>query len=185
MFDDELQDAYFNWMYQLVCTRRYTEGRSYQYLMSYLHHIDFIALMERDLNRIEDGINLRYRFGYETHVDNNRIATYLDDRPCSVLEMMIALAIRCEETMNDPDIGDRTDRWFWEMIYSLGIQDFYDYRFDKIEVGYILNKFLNREYERNGRGGLFTIENCKRDLRDVEIWYQMGWHLNELIEKGE
>ena len=185
MFDNELQEAYFNWMYRLVCTRPYIGGRTYRCLLSYLHGHDFIALMERDLNRIEDGIDLRYCFAYEKNVDKNEVATYLDDRPCSVLEMMVALAIKCEEMMNDPDVGDQTGRWFWEMICSLGLFEFDDYAFDEIEVDYILNKFLHREYEWNGKGGLFTIENSKRDLRDVEIWYQMGWHLNELIEKGE
>lgn len=50
------------------------------------------------------------------------IASYLDNRPCSVLEMIIALAIRLEEhIMDDPDIGNRTGQWFWDMIVSLGL----------------------------------------------------------------
>ena len=185
MLENELQKTYFDWMYQLVCTEEYTRDRSYHRLLSYLYELDFIALMERDLNRIEDGIDLRYRFSYETGTDKVLVATYLDNRPCSILEMMIALAIRCEETMSSPDIEDRTDRWFWEMIDSLGLTRYDDYVFDGPEVDYILTVFQNREYKPNGKGGLFTIENCKRDLRNVEIWYQMGWHLNELIEKGE
>ena len=183
--ENELQETYFNWMCGLVCEDQRMGGRSYSYLLSYLHDQDFIVLMERDLNRAEDGVDLRYRFSYDTDVSKILIATYLDNRPCSVLEMMISLAIRAEETMDDPDIGDRTDRWFWEMIESLGLIDYDDSNFYEDDVRYILNRFQNREYEWNGKGGLFTIENPKRDLRNVEIWYQMGWHLNELIEKGE
>lgn len=185
MTENELQSAYFNWMYELVCKPEYTNGLSYRELLSYLHERDFVVLMERDLNRAEDGVNLRYSFGYENDIDSVLIATYLDDRPCSVLEMIIALAIRCEEMMNDPDLGDRTGRWFWEMLESLGLDDMDDYSFDWADAEYVVELFLKREYCRDGQGGLFTIENCKRDLRDVEIWYQMGWHLNELIEKGE
>ena len=83
------------------------------------------------------------------------------------------------------DLGDRTPRWFWDMIKSLGLYDMDDAHFDVAEAEYILELFQKREYRRNGRGGLFTIENCKRDLRDVEIWYQAGWYMNDLIEKGE
>ena len=185
MTENELQKSYFNWMYRLVCKPEYTGDLSYRELLLYLHDRDFIALMERDQNRVEDGINLRYNFGYEKHIDNVIIATLLDNRPCSVLEMLVALAIRCEAMMNKPDLGDRTGRWFWEMLASLGLEDMDDEVFNWVDTEYILEIFMKREYHPDGRGGLFTIKNCKRDLRDVEIWYQMGWHLNELIEKGE
>lgn len=185
MTENELQKVYFNWMYQLVCEPQYTGGLSYRELLFYLHERDFIVLMERDMNRAEDGVDLRYRFGYEENIPDVDIANALDIRPCSVLEMMVSLSIRCESIMSDPDIGDRTGKWFWEMLSSLELDDMDDSSFSWEDAEYILELFLKREYCRDGRGGLFTIENCKRDLRDVEIWYQMGWHLNELIEKGE
>lgn len=103
------------------------------------------------------------------------------DGPCSILEMMIALAIRCEETiMDDTSRGDRTSQWFWEMIVSLGLGSMSDDRFAPDIVDDILDRFLNREYEPNGKGGLFTIKNCEYDLRDVEIWYQLCWYLDSI-----
>jgi hypothetical protein len=103
------------------------------------------------------------------------------DGPCSVLEMMIALAIRCEETiMDDPDIGDRTRQWFWGMIINLGLGGMTDANFDPDFVDDSVLRFLNRDYEPDGRGGLFTIRNCHRDLRDVEIWYQLCWYLDSI-----
>ena len=78
-------------------------------------------MIPMDGNRAEDGIDLRYRFGHEQHYSDAMVASFLDDRPCSVLEMMIALSIRCEEhIMDDPDVGNRTGQWFWSMIASLG-----------------------------------------------------------------
>lgn len=179
MTKDELNNAYFEWMYQLVCDERDSE-MSYRKLLYLLHDMDFNYTIPMDGNRAEDGTDLRYRFGYENAYDGPIIAAYLDDRPCSVLEMMVALAIRCEEhIMCDPDIGDRTGQWFWNMIDNLGLGDMDDEEFDKNYAERVIQKFLNREYKRNGEGGLFTVKHYRKDLRLVEIWYQMCWYLDE------
>jgi hypothetical protein len=95
--------------------------------------------------------------------------------------MMIALSIRCEEdTMDDPDIGDRTGQWFWSMVVNLGLGSMNDAKYDRRYVEEIILRFLNREYEPDGRGGLFTVKNCSEDLRDVSIWYQMNWYLGSI-----
>ena len=83
--------------------------------------------------------------------------------------------------MYDPNIGDRTEQWFWEMIVNLGLGGMMDDIFDVEHVEYIVDRFLNREYEPNGRGGLFFIRNCKYDLRRVEIWYQLCWYLDGFV----
>lgn len=178
----EVSNAYFNWMYHIVCNNRYSPNASYRKLFTRLHEIDFYYLIDMDDNRAGDGIDLRYRFGNECSYDHSLIAEYLDDRPCSVLEMLVALSIRCEEDiMDDPDIGDRTGKWFWDMIANLGLSSMNDIRYDERYVDDVVDRFLNREYRRNGEGGLFTIRNCDRDLRDVEIWYQMCWYLNSVV----
>ena len=95
--------------------------------------------------------------------------------------MMIALSIRCEETiMDDPKIGDRTGQWFWGMISNLGLSSMIDKRFDEEYVWYNIERFLNRDYEADGKGGLFTIKNTNRDLRKVEIWIQLCWYLDNI-----
>lgn len=181
MTRDELNNRYFDWMYQLVCSRKYTRGLSYQKLLNHLHGIDFYYTIGMDGNRADDGIELRYRFGHENSYEESMIASYLDNRPCSVLEMMLALAIRCEEQiMDDPDIGDRTGRWFWDMIGNLDLGSMSDSIFDRNYVNDVVFRFLDRDYERNGEGGLFTVDNG-RDLRSVEIWYQMLWYLNDIL----
>ena len=183
MTKDELIDCYFDWMYQLVVDDRYS-NKSYRKLFARLHDTEFIFMIPMDGNRAEDGIDLRYRFGREEDFDDRMIASFLDDRPCSILEMMTALAIRCEEhLMDDPDIGNRTGQWFWGMLESLGLDDMDDLRFDIYYVDQVLERFLERGYERNGEGGLFTVNNG-RDMRTTEIWYQMNYHLSDLIKEG-
>ena len=168
---------YFEWLYGIACGNQYTKRLSYNRLLEYLYSVYFRYTIPKDHNRAEDGINMRYRF----HLCKGYWPDH--DGPCSVLEMMIALAIRCEETiMDDPDIGDRTSQWFWIMITNLGLGFMTDARFDESYVSVTINRFLDRAYEPNGKGGLFIIRNCDRDLRTVEIWYQLCWYLDSITD---
>jgi hypothetical protein len=183
MTKDELNNDYFRWMCRLVSGETYSKRLSYRKLLHRLHDTPFVYTIAMDGNRAEDGIDLRYRFGYEREFDGPMIATFLDDRDCSVLEMLIALAIRCEEhIMDDPDIGNRTGQWFWGMTQNLGLEYMDDTAFDDKYVDYVILKFLNREYGRNGVGGLFTVDHSDTDLRAVEIWYQMCWYLDNILQ---
>lgn len=182
MTKDELTDLYFDWIYQLVVDNRYS--KSYRKLFARLHSTEFTYTIPMDGNRAEDGIDLRYRFGREHSFPDAAIRSDLDDSSCSILEMMTALAIRCEEhIMDDPDIGNRTGQWFWSMLINLGLGSMDDSRFDRHFVDQVLERFLERDYEPNGKGGLFTVNNG-RDMRTTEIWYQMNYHLSELIKEG-
>lgn len=173
-----LNTLYFNWMYNLVC-----KSQRNRRLLTRLHEIDFTYILPMDGNRAEDGVEVRYRFGYENAYDQHLIATYLDDRPCSVLEMLIALAIRCEEhIMGDPDIGDRTGKWFWTMVGNLGLSGMSDSVYDEERVDEVVTRFLNRDYGRNGENGLFYVRNSPRDMRSTEIWYQMCLYLDDIYD---
>lgn len=172
-------NEYFEWLFDLVCKQRYSTQVSYRKLLTRLHSTDFRYSILRDQNRADDGAGLRYRFAIEQGYDDS-IVDILDG-PCSVLEMMIALAIHCEEhIMDDPVYGDRSGQWFWGMIVSLGLGSMIDRNYDRRYVDEVITRFLDREYQPNGRGGLFTIKDCDRDLRTVEIWYQLCWYLNSI-----
>jgi hypothetical protein len=98
-----------------------------------------------------------------------------------MLEMMVALAVRCEETiMDEPAIGDRTKQWFWRMINSLGLSDMFNENFDLVKGVKVTGRFVERDYETKGRGGRFTIENTRDDLRKVEIFCHLTWYLGSL-----
>ena len=183
MRDYELEKRYFEWLYDLVCNDGYVKGLRYEELLFSLYQKDFVYILPRDENRFIDGIGLRYRYGYEVGADKRWIEEVLNDRPCSVLEMLIALALRIEtEIMSDNEYGNRTWKWFWKMMTNMNLGGMTNDKFDKGYVDRVIERMLARKYEANGRGGLFTIANCREDLRNVEIWSQMNWYLNSASE---
>ena len=181
MIEHEINEDYFEWLYEGMCGNRYSKNISYRKLLEHLHNTNFRYTISNDKNRASDGIDLRYSFALSQGCEDERelITDYLKG-PCSVFEMMVALAQRCESVMDDPRIGDRTGQWFWGMINNLGLGGMNDNRYDEQYVDDVINTFLDREYKSNGKGGLFTIRNCEYDLREVEIWYQLCWYLDTI-----
>lgn len=175
-----MENAYFEWMFNIVSDEDLPKDISYRKLLMHLHNTEFIPTHPKDENRAIDGIDLRYRFAYE-HAGIEDAETYIKG-PCSVLEMMVSLAIYCEESiMDDPTKGDRTRQWFWGMVNSLGLGAMTDSRFDRLRFNEIMDRFMYRKYSPNGKGGLFTIRNCDKDLTEVEIYYQLCWYLSSFV----
>ena len=180
---ENIKNDYFEWLCSLVCTTHLKER--YRYLLGYLHHREFIWTIPNDRNRAIDGMDLRKRFCDESEQDYTRVGLYLNDY-CSVLEMMVALACRCENSiMDDPDSGDRTGQWFWHMITNMNLKDMTDDHYVRRAVGNAVDILLERKYGPDGSdGGLFILQNPRRDLRRVEIWYQMCWWISENYEEA-
>lgn len=185
MYNKEIKDEYFDWLCELVCKNRYDRDMTYYKLLEHLHETRFSFRLLGDSDRAHDGMALRHRFAlireelYDHEYDYIIECLY---GPCSVLEMMIALAIRCEEEyMTDTKYGDRTAQWFWRMIVNLGLGSMTDNLYQSKTVEDIIDSFLNRDFEPDGRGGLFTIKNCARDLRRVDIWTSLMWYLDTMM----
>lgn len=178
-FTNDIINEYFEWLYNYVCKGRTHQNVSYRKLFAQLHGIEFIFTIPNDINRARDGVDLRYRFAM--YKEDETVLDCLDG-PCSVLEMMVALSVRAEESIMDNTMyGDRTGQWFWCMMQNLGIGNMTDEIYDKDIVNECISIFLTRNYEADGRGGLFYIRNCEEDLRKMEIWIQMCWYLDNFV----
>lgn len=183
MSRNEVRNAYFQWLYNWMSGERYHYDVSFKRLLMQLHDTEFVYTIRNDQNRAEDGANLRYRFAKERIIDEpvDYILECLAG-PCSVLEMMIALANRCEEDyMDDPAYGNRTAQWFWGMVTNLKLGNMTDAWYDKRYVADVLDKFLHRKYAPDGSGGLFKIRDYKGDMRKMEIWHQMCYFLDTFM----
>ena len=169
-------DLYFNWLKAIVYKGSLEPVINYDKVLTDLFNTPFIFSIPLDINRQYDGLSLRTTFTDAYRLNESDI-----DIPCTVLEMMIALAIRCENSiMYSTSCGDRTSQWFWTMIKSLGLSVYINENYDEVAVKTIIDNFLNRKYEPNGSGGLFTVRMPDCDMRNIEIWVQLMWYLDEL-----
>lgn len=173
-----MRSIYFEWMCSQVATPR--QIKQYSKLLDELDNTDFMYKNSYDSNRESDGIDLRYRFGYDTGRDQTEVAYYIDNRPCSLLEMMVALSIRMDDTV---DFERNPGRWFWAMIRSLGLHTYDNMHYDTYAVNNIIVIFEECEYDpETGAGGLFILKNNHgAKLTEVEIWCQAMWHLTEVV----
>lgn len=171
MFRSDELEEYKDWLFDIIRFDDYCDR--YERLLLYLSKRQFTWLVDHDENRAEDGFALRWKFS-----DDNFWVGRLPSR-CSVLEMMIALSMRCEDVVYDPDLGDRTAIWFWCMVENLGLMDMDNRRFDKVRCCEIVDRMLARQYEKSGEGGLFSTKSGEIDMRKSEIWYQMNIWIDE------
>ena len=161
-----VDNAYYEWLLKKIeCF-----DTKYYDTLDILFSVDFLWEIPNDDNRAEDGIVLRSTFMNEEGWNTSPC----EDRECSILEMMIALSMRIDNDIMWDGETDRSSRWFWEMFRNLKL----DQTSDRSDVFKILDVFLNREYDRDGNGGLFPLENgSESDLTEMEIWYQAQLYL--------
>lgn len=176
--EDRIKSDYFEWMYGLVCGDRFPTSLGYRQLLTFLHDVEFTYFVPHDENRAVEGVALRYHYCLIHECEDMEI--YLDG-PCSVLEMMIALAIHCEKIVDDPTVGDRTAQWFWNMVTNMGLGSMNDTNFNEWLANDVVTRFLERDYEPDGRGGLFRVKGWYRDMRTAEIWHQLMAYINSLV----
>ena len=176
---NEIRSDYFQWLCGIVHAD--DPDCSFYSLMRALFNQEFVYFVNNDDNRAADGVRLRYAFAVQTpYID----CSCLYQKPCNVLEMMIALAGRIDEDiMWNPTEGDRTVVWFWEMIQNLGLDPYDDEHYAEPEsynrIVDIVDIFINRLYRPDGLGGLFPLKKTSEDQRNVEIWYQMNAYFLE------
>lgn len=169
---------YYQWLLEKI--DGYKEPYyNYSLLLHELHSMPFIYSLEMDENRASDGIRLRWAY-----MDENNIPDlyYKDGFGCSVLEMMIGLAIRCDvEIMGDGDsYGTNAGKWFWIMIDNLDLMKCDDEHFSSEYVHQQIKIWLTRTFSRNGEGSPFPLHKKRcRDQRNVDIWFQMCGYLSE------
>ncbi|AXQ61290.1 hypothetical protein SEA_LIBERTYBELL_49 [Streptomyces phage LibertyBell] len=172
---DPLDEHYLRWLYSQVADASIEKQElTFWDLFHVLYTTEFISLVSFDENRIEDAKALRREFVQDqrlTGVDPNWITI-----GCSLLELMVGMSRRLAFE------GDgHPPYWFWfHLMVNLGLDGYNDR--DGIDGAHLtetLDRVIYRNYEPNGRGGFFPLEEATRDQRGVELWYQLNAYLNE------
>lgn len=162
---------YYQWLLEKIKGYKYPYY-DYSLLLSELHSIEFTWSNERDSNRSSDGIKLRW-----IYMDEENIADiFYKDAPCSVLEMLIGLSIRCSEQILD---DHEPAEIFWIMIENLDLMRCTDDNFNAEYVRQQIRIWIDRCFRWNGSGSPFPLKKAKYDQRKVEIWFQMCGYINE------
>ena len=157
-----VEEEYFDWLCAKVLP---LHSDSYHGLLSVMFKTEFVWVVHGDHNRAEDGVELRSHFLQATDQSAERMWLEL---PASVLEVLIAFAKRANFQTDLP-----VREWFWQFIVNLGLEDYR--RITESDIPAIqekLNVFIWRTYGSDGRGGLFPLQEPKRDQRRIEIWFQ-------------
>ena len=175
---------YLNWLEDLVC--RGPMKHKKKYYSKLLDHLDnrfFTWEIDLDEARANWGLSLRDKYIDDTH------SKYCDvdaNKPCSMLEMMVALAWRMEDEEAserwEPDFWDFVSIWFWGMIDNMGLtkNDNRNYSPEKTDI--CVDKVLKRGYNTDGRGGLFTLKRNFQHVKvnEIDIWRQAMLYMAEL-----
>ena len=172
-----MDGGYFTWLYSTIGALRDPNPTHSRWLLAeQLHRKDFLWYIPNDDNRAADGVALRAEY-YEFPIDG----------PCSMLEMLIALARRMEFESGEVSTSTSVGNWFWHMLENAGLTKFTDEVYNSSEtthedVDVILERIIQRQYQRDGRGGLFPLRQAYNDQRDTELWYQLSAYLLEHYE---
>lgn len=180
--DQPLDESYLSWLYEKVAVSSFDDrDLTYWKLFNILYKTEFVWLdhIPNDENRAHDGVALRSRFLAEEGIDPDDVDPDWLDLGCSVLELMVGLAIRVEF---DTASG-KAHYWFWILLENIGLSGYSDNRrFTKSQVARIesiLHDVIHRKYHSDGEGGFFPLHNPRYDQRTRELWYQMSDYIWE------
>lgn len=174
---EELWDDYLQYLIWRGGLEKFTR---YGNLFAILHNIKFTYIIDRDENRADAGIELRDDYEIpDEYRKMRRIVDCFYDRPCSVLEMLIALSIRVDDEFIGDPAEEHPDVFFMEMIKNLGLDKIISNRYREDDVIKIVDRWLDRKFDSDGRGSPFPVKYSHRDQRCVEIWDQMNAYISE------
>lgn len=162
-------NGYFNWLMGII-----GGPGEYKNAIELLWRTEYYSNIPNDQNRAVDGLKLRYYYEQETGKKCEKIG------PCSVLEMMIRLAMRTESGfLFDQKVGNRTNLWFWDMFFSAGFEKINESGQKKWANAHFLDKFLARET------GTFFFKMAKspENFGQMEVWEQLCRYISEKFDE--
>lgn len=168
-----MKDPYFDWLCMITGNRNYIE------LARALHEAEFRAKLPADKNRSMDGMQLRVEFMQK----HGEFGSATNRHGCTMLELLISIARRMSFLMHGNRSDHRSGYYFYVLLRNLGIDKCTDENWNFVNGEFFVEdaiwRVVNRQYERNGKGGLFPLRHAMEDQRGVEIWYQMHAWLGE------
>lgn len=124
--------------------------------------------------RAMDGKTLRDQFLMDFDMTPNKVP----QGPCTVLEMLIAFALRIDTQVHDWRLGNRPWEWIEMFVNNLGFCDLIDQDINPVrDAGYInarLETWMTHQLGQRGEGGLFRFKRPILTINDMDNWAQMN-----------
>lgn len=182
MFNVEhYRGSYFDWLCSLVNLKPGT----FDILLHELFSIPFKWKRKLDIDRSEEVYVLRGEYLTEEGTIEYQELMQI---PPSVFEVLICLSKSMDEILESDSVGDRTRIWFWELIDNLGLSAFPDASFVEVfgedlnrlnVIHDICDRWLERQFEKDGSGSPFPLENPYEDQRCIDIMDQLQAYVME------
>lgn len=174
--------TYLDWLKSQV--EYFDSAGRHDFLFNRLNQREYYALINRDQNRVEDGLCLRDEFDTFSSV-NYPEEDQIVDGPCSFLEFLVALVRRMNFIYARVD-EDCTQDLFWELLSNIDLDSmedevYFDFGGD-LKVDEALDTILERRYSFDGQGNIFPLKNPRHNQTNVEVWYQMNQYITEKLE---
>ena len=176
--NDYLIKSYYDWLTDKIDFDDKT--LMYETLLQFLFGKDFTWLesIPLDKNRAVDGIGLRYDFANLLSPQEHDIfLNMLCDKPCSMLEMLIAFGERLIQL-----VSLEKYEFFWMFIDNLGLGWATESDYDQDIVNGIINDFLNGTVNGNEPKGnlkppvLFPCREVYTNL-NLDLYMQANLYL--------
>lgn len=155
--------GYFEWLLDLIGVD--FGLTNYKCLYDKLSRTSFQITHPRDNNRRIDGADLRWKY----HMETGKDVPEGEDDACSVLEMLIAFAIRIDNEWSGTPGVPEPEVVFWSMICNLGLKKYNDRSWNEEKVDDILWKFMRKSDEKCMIFPVF--EDLNREFWDQAVHY--------------
>jgi len=169
-----LPEDYLRWLEPLLRDEYSDQTKTYWDLTNLMFQREFGWVVDRDRNRIQDGLDLRVEFAHL-----HRVRTEVMDPigPCSFLEVLIGLSRRLAFTA-----GGEAPGWAWQLLGNLEFHRMSDplSRHKQQKAEEIMSTVIERRYLPDGTGGFFPLAWPDDDQTQIELWYQLNAYVAEL-----
>lgn len=143
-------------------------------VLSYLFKKEYVWYTDLNATQAMSSMDLRERF------DPDNADEAKEERPCSVLELLVALAVDIEENICGVYGHENPARWFWEWLNNLGIDDRCTGRgYSKDYLDQCIDDWLEGDITRSGKRSPFPIKRKGVDQRKKTLWMQCMAYVNE------
>lgn len=177
---DGFNKLYFDYLTNLIDS----DGKIFEYtgLLEYLYNCQFVWLsnIPLDENRAIDGIQLRTSYAkLLSPQDVNMFSEVVFNKPCSMLEMLIALADRLTYIVSSLDRSN----YFWLFIDNLGLNIYNDSSYNPMAVNSIVQAFIYGKKVNPADANpplLFPCREVYNNL-DKDLYMQANYYLSSYL----